>query len=150
MNEKSFSMIILAFIFAVAIPGVIFLFSDTFTTGAYSSYNNPNIYSNMKGNPTPYSYAERGTPAPFLHSGSDVNYFEKKYPNQVPFQKKGYDFSPDRPLYGKDIYTPLKQGCPAGYRRIPADQADWQAKMGRTIERFGDVYCWKLEGSIAR
>ena len=152
MEEKKFSLIILAFIFAVAIPSTIFLFSDTFSAGAYSAYNVPKIYTNLGGDPAPYSYLERGPAAPFIYAGTEVDYYEKKYPTQIPFEKPGYDFSPDRPLYDTEqIYTPLKQeGCPASYRKIPADQVAWQKQMGRVIEKFGDTYCWKLEGSIAQ
>lgn len=151
MDEKKFSFIVLAFIFAVAIPSTVFLFSDN-NTGAFNSYGAPKVYGGAIWNdPQPYSYEFRGPESPFIYAGTEVDYYQKKYPTQLPYQKRsGYEFSPDRPLYNdEEIYTPLKQeGCPSGYRKVPADQVEWQSQLGKVIEKFGDTYCWKLEGSM--
>ena len=150
MKEKKFSMIVLAFIFAVAIPSTIFLFSDTFSTGAVNTGGIPKLYGGaIYQDPTPYSYEFRGPAAPFIYAGTEVDYYEKKYPTQVPFEQPAYGFIPDRPLETEQIYTYKKQfGCPAGYRHIAAGHVEMYKTHGYDIQFFNGEACWKPESLV--
>ena len=143
-------MIVLAFIFAVAIPSTVFLFSNSFGTGAFNAYGAQKLYGGaIYQDPTPYSYEYRGPAAPFMYAGTEVDFYEKKYPTQVPFEQPGYEFIPDRPLDTKQIYTYKQQfDCPSGYRHIQKSLVEMYKTHGYNIEWFGDNACWKPENLV--
>ena len=143
-------MIVLAFIFAVAIPSTVFLFSNNFGTGAMNTGGLPKLYGGaIWQDPTPYSYEYRGPEKPFIYAGTEVDFYEKAYPTQIPFEQPAYGFIPDRPLNTEQIYSYKQQfDCPPGYRHIQKSLVSMYKTHGYDIEWFNGNACWKPENLV--
>ena len=105
MNEKNFSLIVIAFVFAIAIPSTLYLFSDNMGTGDVIITGLPKQQTNYGDDPAPYSWRNEGILVPIYEGGQVVRY-ERQTPNRV-----GREL--DRPdWYG--TYSYMKSGCPPG------------------------------------
>ena len=92
MHEKKFSMIILAFIFLVAIPSTVFLFSDLMSTGEFA-YSVPKQQTNFANDPTP----DRTGRGVTVQERIGEIYKTPEVPDRAPIE---------------DIYSYRKAGCP--------------------------------------
>ena len=135
MEEKKFSLIVMAFVFIVAVPSMVFLFSDTFNaTGEAQLYISPQgmAYAYQKD----FQYGPReGVDVPLYDAQGNLISYEKRVHTKTG-QKK-------RQPYYEETYTGMKQkGCPPGYFKLNQNKAAQYESMGRNVERFGDQLCW--------
>jgi len=133
MNEKNFSMVVMAFVFVVAIPSVVFLFSDSFnSTGEAQLHISPQgvAYAYQKE----FQYGpDNGVKVPIYDENGNVIYHEE----QVRTDQKSAT-----PYYS-ETFTGMRQGCPQGYMALNYNEASQYISKGRHVLKFGDQYCWK-------
>lgn len=138
MDDKKFSLIVLAFVFVVAVPSMIFLFSDnsgsTGQVGYQSLYLNPEgmAYAYQKN----FQYGPRdGVDVPIYDEQGNVVRYEKKMRTETGMKVWA-------PSY-EQTYSGQKQwGCPEGYLKLTEKMASSYRSMGRNVEKVGDTYCW--------
>jgi len=138
MDDKNFSLVVLAFIFMVAVPSMIFLFSGSGSTGQVSSDELVLGYGDIA-----YPYQKtfqlgpesRGVDVPIYDEDGNLVSYEKRIHTKTG-QKKY------QPYYEETFAGQKQRGCPPGYHKITQNKAAAYAAMGREVERFGDQFCW--------
>ena len=132
MDDKKFSMIILIFVFIVAIPSTIFLFSDAMSTGEVVIGGLPKDITNYGHDPAPYSYQKRGVEVPIYNEQGVVVRYERRAPTPTAEYL-------DRPAY-EGTYSAMKMGggCPAGCIRIKREEAQTFKNQGYIVQYMGD------------
>jgi hypothetical protein len=146
MDEKKMSLIILAFIFVVAVPGIIFMFSDSNNvTGqfgrklvldssgrAYDYVKEGNIYNYQRA----YPYRQdAGVQVPIYDE--DGRFLRYEFRSHTETSKLRY-----KPAF-EDTYSAMRNlDCPKGYLVLSEKKASEYEAIGRSVLKVGDVYCW--------
>jgi len=125
----NFSLIVMALIFVVAVPGVVFIFSNASDTSGELVLDSEGVAYPDQGDP--YAHSEAGVLVPIYGPDGTVVRYEKRV-----HTKAGEHFRPS--------VTPseLRSGCPDGMYNIPLARVDEYKAMGRTVQVFGDNACW--------
>ncbi len=117
MDDKRFSMIILVFVFIVAIPSAIFIFSDSMSSGSAVIEGMPKYLTNYDQNPSPYSHEGRGVLVPIYDA--DGNFL--KYDQRAGSQRSQ---TLNRPGVEGTYYGLRKEGkCPIGCVKLRTGSA---------------------------
>ena len=138
MDEKKFSIVVLAFFFIVAVPGLIFIFSDFSNTTGEASQElvlGPGDIAYPYQKTFQYGPEARGVDVPIYDELGNLIGYEKRVRTKTG-QKK---YQP----YYEETYTGERQrGCPPGYHKVNQNKARAYEAMGREIVYFGDQACW--------
>ncbi len=144
MEEKKFSMIVLAFIFMVAIPSIIFLFSN-------NAGNTGNAVMQQDLYPAKIQYAYDGMVTPpedyqnyqdLIRKGKQVAIYDDA--GIAHYVIADATASSERSRYNVDnSYTALKnQDCPIYCFRVSSvNAANAYASSGQSVIQLGDSYC---------
>ncbi len=135
MDEKKVSMIVLVFIFMVAIPSTIFLFSDSMSSGDVVIGGLPRQQTNYGDDPAPYSYEKRGVEVPIYNDQGVAVRYERRGATETARHL-------DRPSY-EGTYSAMKSGCPPGCVNVmPSEAMDFKEKGYTIIKHALDPDKW--------
>ncbi len=154
MEEKHFSMIVISFVFVVAIVSAVFMFSGGTSTAnvvhrqLYFEGMSPS-YANYDNNPQPYAAldywgnAQRGAKAGFFNDETTVvEYTGRTQATKTAFNNI-FDSKPNYRAY-EDTESGIRSGCPVGYRNIECSLMKMNQERGYIIDKIGDNCCWQI------
>ena len=136
MDDKKFSLFVLVFVFVVAVPSMVFLFSGN---GGSTGEASQELVLGPGGIAYPYQKTYQYGP----QTGVEIPIYDDKG-NFVRYEKRVHTKTGQaifRPYY-EQTYSGEKSGCPEGYYRISYNEAAAYNSMGKKVEKFGDEYCW--------
>jgi len=119
MDDKNFSLVVLMFIFMVAVPSMIFLVSDSSVTGQASNDNV--LYS-------------------WVYDGKEVFVYPYKIVVYDFANPHGTGFHYDTPIF--QVNLDKRMGCPKDCYSIRHEDVQNLQKAGFRIDFYGDrLYC---------